>query len=188
MAGEPTFTLHFTVPDSSSRPVLKHPEHIDEFLLYRLHNLARVAVQGAGLMFRRELDISRRDWRILAFVGKYPNASLSQLAEQAALDMVVASRCVANMVKKGLIAKSRLPQNKRLTVLALTDTGRRVYEQARESGQRYNTEFAACLSDEEAEVLDALLKRMEQQAVLLNQREMAKSGALLEEDPDAGAE
>lgn len=158
--------------------MLKHPEHIDEFLLYRLHNLARVATQGVGLMFRRELGISRRDWRILAFVGKYPDASLSRLAESAALDMVVASRCVANMVKKGLIAKTRLPQNKRLTVLTLTEAGRLAYEQARVSGQRYNAEFAACLSNEEAHLLDGLLKRMEQQAAQLTQREIARSGSL----------
>ncbi|MBK5050081.1 MarR family transcriptional regulator [Burkholderia sp. R-69927] len=129
-------------------------------------------------MFRRELGISRRDWRILAFVGKYPDASLTRLAELAALDMVVASRCVANMVKKGLIAKTRLPENKRVTVLALTEAGRIAYEQARLSGQRYNTEFAACLSDEEAVLLDALLKRMELQAAQLTQREIARSGPL----------
>ncbi|HZZ04316.1 MarR family winged helix-turn-helix transcriptional regulator [Paraburkholderia sp.] len=185
MAVKPLLDV-LTVPatDPRSIPVLKHPEHIDEFLLYRLHNLARVATQGVGLMFRRELGISRRDWRILAFVGKYPDASLTQLAEAAALDMVVASRCVANMVKKGLIAKTRLPENKRVTVLALTEAGRIAYEQARVSGQRYNTEFAACLSDEEALLLDGLLKRMEQQAVQLTQREIARSGPmpLLSED------
>ncbi len=165
--------------DPPSPPVLKHPEHIDDFLLYRLHNLARLATQGVGLMFRRELGISRRDWRILAFVGQYPDTSLTQLAELAALDMVVASRCVANMVGKGLIAKTRLPENKRVTVLALTEAGRLAYEQARVSGQRYNTEFASCLSDEEAHLLDGLLQRMEQQAALMTQREIARSGPLL---------
>jgi DNA-binding MarR family transcriptional regulator len=171
--------------DPRSTPVLKHPEHIDEFLLYRLHNLARVATQGVGLMFRRELGISRRDWRILAFVGKYPDTSLSRLAESAALDMVVASRCVANMVNKGLIAKTRLPQNKRLTVLTLTEAGRLAYEQARLSGQRYNAEFAACLSNEEAHLLDGLLKRMEQQAAQLTQREIARSESLSGSVPGA---
>ncbi|MFM0228963.1 MarR family winged helix-turn-helix transcriptional regulator [Paraburkholderia sediminicola] len=147
-------------------------------LIERIQVVARVATQGVGLMFRRELGISRRDWRILAFVGKYPDASLTQLAELAALDMVVASRCVANMVKKGLIAKTRLPENKRVTVLALTGAGRIAYEQARVSGQRYNTEFASCLSDEEAHLLDGLLKRMEQQAAQLTQREIRNSGPL----------
>ncbi len=74
-------------------------------------------------MFRRELGISRRDGKHM----RREPASLTRLAELAALDMVVASRCVANMVKKGLIAKTRLPENKRVTVLALTEAGRIAY-------------------------------------------------------------
>lgn len=162
--------------------VLKHPEHIEEFLMYRLHNLSRLATQGVGLMFRREIGISRRDWRILAFVGKYPDLGLTRLAELAALDIVVASRCVAQLVEKGLIAKSRLPSNKRVIVLTLTDAGRVSYEQARVGGQQYNTEFAACLSDQEAGLLDALLERLEQRAEALTRREIEKSGNMPHDD------
>ncbi|CAH2777839.1 MAG: hypothetical protein CPDRYMAC_1029 [uncultured Paraburkholderia sp.] len=175
-----------TVPaaDRHPPPVLKHPEHIHEFLLYQLHNLTRVATQGVGLMFRCEIGISRRDWRILAFVGQNPDLSLTQLADLAALDMVVASRCVASMVDKGLIAKTRSPENKRIAMLAFTEAGRRAYELALAGGQRYNTEFAACLSDDEARLLDQLLEKVEQQAALLTQREIAKSGPLIDEDAE----
>jgi len=50
-------------------------------------------------------------------------------------------------------------------VLTLTGAGRIAHEQARVSGQRYNAEFASCPGDEEAHLLDGLLKRMEQQGV-----------------------
>lgn len=163
-------------------PALKHPAHIEEFLLYRIHNLARLATQGVGLMFRREMGISRRDWRILAFVGRYPDLNLTRLAELASLDTVVASRCVAQLVKRGLIASSRLPSNKRITVLTLTEAGKVAYERARAGGQKYNIEFVACLSDEEAGVLDALLTRLEQRAEELTQREIEKSGGVAPED------
>jgi DNA-binding MarR family transcriptional regulator len=162
--------------------VLKHPAHIDEFLLYRIHNLARVATQGVGLMFRREIGISRREWRILAFVGRYPDLNLTRLAGLAALDTVVASRCVAQLVKKGLLASSRLPSNKRITVLTLTEAGRITYERAHAGGQQYNVEFIACLSDEEAGTLDALLTRLEQRAQELTRREIEKSGGVPPED------
>lgn len=169
-------------PSASDSPVLKHPAHIEEFLLYRIHNLARLATQGVGLMFRREIGISRRDWRILAFVGRYPDLNLTRLAELASLDTVVASRCVAQLVKRGLIANSRLPSNKRITVLTLTEAGKIAYERARAGGQKYNVEFVACLSDEEAGVLDALLTRLEQRAQALTQREIEKSGGVAPED------
>lgn len=154
---------------------LKHPAHIDEFLLYRLHNLARVATRGVGLMFSREIGISRRDWRILAFVGREPKISLSRLAELAGLDVVVTSRCVSLLVKRGLIANVRLPENKRVVVLTLTDAGEAVYERALASAQRYNIEFLQCLTDEEATVLDHLLTRLEARSEELKAREAGKS-------------
>lgn len=43
-----------TTPGAPDEPRLKHPSHINEFVLYRMHNLTRVAVQGVGMMFRRE--------------------------------------------------------------------------------------------------------------------------------------
>lgn len=165
-------------------PVLKHPRHIDDFLLYRLHNLARLATQGVGLMFRREIGISRRDWRILAFVGQYPELSLTRLAELAALDTVVASRCVAPLVKRGLIASVRLPSNKRIAALTLTDAGRVLYEQAWLAGQRYNLEFVACLSDDEAGVLDALITRLKARADEMTRREIEANGGAAPDETD----
>lgn len=169
-------------PSAPAAPLLKNPEHIEDFLLYRMHNLTRLAVRGVGLMFQREVGISRRDWRILAFVGKTPQVSLSDLAALAKLDMVVTSRCVAALVDAGLIAKVRLAANKRITALTLTEAGRAAYERARIGGQRYNREFTACLSDEEAALFDRLLIRLEQQARALTQREVEKSGGTPADD------
>src|SRR6185437_14450039 len=130
-----------TPPGAPDEPLLKHPSHIDEFLLYRLHNLTRVAVQGVGLMFRREIGISRRDWRVLAFVGQFPDLNLSRLAELTGLDLVLTSRCVTQLVKRGLLANTRLPTNKRVSALRLTETGKAAYEQAHAAGRQYNVEF-----------------------------------------------
>src|SRR5882672_10182593 len=92
------------------------PQNIDDFLLFRLFKLSRLALHGVGLLLRREAAISRRDSRILAYVSKRPGVSLTQLAQIAELDPVVTSRCVASLVARGLIAKTRLRSNKRIVV------------------------------------------------------------------------
>jgi len=155
---------------------LKYPQNIDDFLLFRLFKLSRLALHGVGLLLRREAAISRRDSRILAYVSKRPGVSLTQLAQIAELDPVVTSRCVASLVARGLIAKNRLGSNKRLVVLTLTNMGRAVYERARRCGQKYNIDFAGCLNDEEARELDMLLTRLEGRARDLTQRKISKSG------------
>src|SRR5712671_6182430 len=110
---------------------LKHPENLDDFLVFRLWNLSRLAGRSVGLMLHSEAGISRRDSRVLAYVSKQPGVSLTQLAQIAGIDPVVTSRCVASLVARGLIAKNRLGSNKRLVVLTLTNMGRAVYERAR---------------------------------------------------------
>src|SRR5439155_23731633 len=107
---------------------------------------------------------------------KQPGVNLTQLAQLAGIDPVVTSRCVASLVARGLIAKTRLGSNKRLVVLTLTDIGRAIYERARSCGQKYNIDFAGCLSDEEARQLDALLTKLEGRARALTQRKISRNG------------
>ena len=121
---------------------LKHPESLDDFLVFRLWNLSRLAGHSVGLMLHREAGMSRRDLRVVAYVSKQPGVSLTQLAQIAGIDTVVTSRCVASLVARGLIAKTWLGSNKRLVALMLTDFGRAVYERARSCGQKYNIDFA----------------------------------------------
>ena len=70
-------------------------------------------------MYKRELGISRREWRILAYLARTPDASLKALAADAGIDVVVASRTVADMHSRGLVDKRRSPGNKRLVCLRL---------------------------------------------------------------------
>jgi DNA-binding MarR family transcriptional regulator len=168
---------HSTDFARSGSVFFKRPEHIENFLTFRIYNFSKLAARGVGLMLRREAGISLRDSRILAYVGKQPNMSLTKLAHVAELDPVVTSRCVAKLVARGLIVKTRLSSNKRLIVLALTNVGRAIYQQARNGGQRYNIDFAACLSDREAVMLDVLLTKLERRARELTEREIAKNSS-----------
>ena len=154
--------------------LIKHPETLDDFLLFRLYNLSKLAAHGVGLMLHREAGISRRDSRILAYVGKHPGVSLTQLARIAELDTVVTSRCVAHLVARGMLVKTRMRSNKRLAVLALSEVGKVTYEQARCAGRQYNIDFSDCLSDREAGLLDVLLTKLEHKAKELTEREISK--------------
>ncbi|WP_040771953.1 MarR family winged helix-turn-helix transcriptional regulator [Rhodopseudomonas sp. B29] len=156
---------------------MKNPESIDEFLAFRIYHLGKMAAQGVGIMLKREQGITRRDWKIIAFVVRHPNMSLSELAEAAQLETELASRGVAKLVEAGIIVKSRLPTNKRLLVLSLTPAGRDLYEQTYQATKRFNAALAECLSDKEAELLDHLLKKLGERAEQLTQRELQKSGS-----------
>jgi DNA-binding MarR family transcriptional regulator len=157
--------------------IMKNPKTIDQLVAFRIYNLGRLAARGVGIMLRRELGISRRDWRILAYVAQHPNMSLRELAEIADLEPELASRGVAKLVQSGIIAKTRLPTNKRLLVLSLTGPGEALYAQAQTKTKAYNMDLAKCLSDSEAALFDMLLTKVALQAAELTHRELALGGS-----------
>ena len=86
---------------AQGKPTLKDPQEIEDFLLYRLFRITHVGLRGTDDMYKRELGISRREWRILAYLARTPDASLKALAADAGIDVVVASRTVADMHSRG---------------------------------------------------------------------------------------
>lgn len=147
------------------RPRLKDPQEIEDFLLYRLFRISQAALRGTDEMYRRELGISRREWRVLAYLARTPDASLKALAADAGIDVVVASRCVAEMHSRGLLSKDRSTENKRLVRLRLTGNGRDAHDRAKAMAAHYNRQLAECLSDDEADLIFELLDKLERQAM-----------------------
>ncbi len=115
---------------AQGKPTLKDPQEIEDFLLYRLFRITHVGLRGTDDMYKRELGISRREWRILAYLARTPDASLKALAADAGIDVVVASRTVADMHSRGLVDKRRSPGNKRLVCLRLSDDGVQIHGKA----------------------------------------------------------
>ena len=73
---------------AQGKPTLKDPQEIEDFLLYRLFRITHVGLRGTDDMYKRELGISRREWRILAYLARTPDASLKALAADAGIDVV----------------------------------------------------------------------------------------------------
>lgn len=143
----------------------RHPERLDEYLIYHLHAVTRAATTGIDVHLRRTLGISRRDWRVLAFLADMPQGvGLTEFAASAGLDKVVASRRVTSLVDRGLVARTRHAEDGRAVVLRLTPRGQAQHAAARQATAGYNARFAACLSAEEAAMLQAVLPRLAAQA------------------------
>lgn len=159
---------------TSSR--LKQPTDIEEFLLFRLFRLCALAMRGTDENYQRELGISRREWRILTFLRKMPGASLKELSSAAALNGVVASRCISAMAERGLVRKERLADNKRIMAIRMTERGEALEERARAIGSCFNARLASCLSDDDATRLDAILLDLERHVSDLRRIERIESG------------
>jgi DNA-binding MarR family transcriptional regulator len=85
---------------------------------------AEMRRQGAHL-------ISVPQFRALTYIHRHTGASLLELAEHLGVTSPTASAIVERLVRRGLLARSGHPQERRRIVLALTRTGARLLEQAR---------------------------------------------------------
>ncbi|MCY0857243.1 MarR family winged helix-turn-helix transcriptional regulator [Cupriavidus sp. D39] len=154
-------------PARDAGQTLQHPARLADFLNYRLYHLTRVALQASGHHLRAAAGVSRREWRMLAFLGEQPGTRLTELAQSAGLDKVLASRAVHALMARGLVQRATREQDRRAAAFVLSDEGEVVYQLAFAQAQAFNARLAACLDAEEARVLARCLSRLHVQAEAL---------------------
>jgi DNA-binding MarR family transcriptional regulator len=83
----------------------------------------------------RTRGLSVPQFRTLVLLDRYPNASLSLVAENLGSALPTASRLVAGLVRKGLVRRAECATDRRRVSLVLTPKGRSAFEAARQETQ-----------------------------------------------------
>jgi len=86
----------------------------------------------AEMRRQRTRSLSVPQFRALVFLSRHPGASLSSVADHLGVTRPTASALVDRLVRRGLVTRTEHPQERRRIVLALTLTGARHLQQARE--------------------------------------------------------
>ncbi len=154
-----------TTPQDPPNPDTPHtPLALERTLSYRLHLLHKLTDQRSQHAYPRETGLSLSDGRCLATIGSFEPVSVKDLAERANLDKGQASRAAQALVEQGLVSKQVSPHDNRAVLLALTPTGRQVWQRTMALIERRNHEMFACLSAAEQATLSELLDRLIRQA------------------------
>jgi DNA-binding MarR family transcriptional regulator len=107
----------------------------------RLESCARGVMETVPLVMRflraeirrqRTRSLSVPQFRALVFLSRHPGASLSSMADHLGVTRPTASALVDRLVRRGLVTRTEHPQERRRIVLALTLSGARHLQQARE--------------------------------------------------------
>jgi len=146
---------------------LQAPGRLVDFINYRLYHLSRVAMAASGLHLRAAAGVSRREWRMLAFLGEQPGTQLTELAASAGLDKVLASRAVHGLIDKGLVRRDSREGDRRAAAFRLTEAGESVYAAAFARARDVNRELAGCLNEDEAEMFSRCLDKLHGQAMTM---------------------
>lgn len=130
---------------------------LEHFLPYRLSVLSNRISQDIARLYADRFELGITEWRVLAVLGRYPGLSASQLAERTAMDKVAVSRAVASLLAAGRVTRDTHGDDRRRSVLELSEEGRRVYAEVAPAALAYERRLLSNLKVEDRTALARLV-------------------------------
>lgn len=97
---------------------------------------------------------------VLAFLDEVGHPiTISHLARLLILESPSVTTMVDRLSERGLVERTRDPKDRRKTLVRFTQEGKRLLKSIREPGQQLHDEMFDVLTDEERQVLRAILRK-----------------------------
>lgn len=133
---------------------------LERFLPYRLSVLSNRVSQEIATAYEEKFGLAVTEWRVIAVVGRYPELSASEVAERTAMDKVAVSRAVARLLERGLLMREMHDNDRRRSVLQLSEAGYAVYDAVVPVASAFEQDLLSVLDDAERAQLDALITKL----------------------------
>ncbi|TXH72155.1 MAG: MarR family transcriptional regulator [Lysobacteraceae bacterium] len=133
---------------------------LERFLPYRLSVLSNRVSQAIADAYAERFEIGITEWRVIAVLGRHPGLSANAVAERTAMDKVAVSRAVGRLLERALIRREIHGEDRRRSVLELSATGYRIYDEVVPVALNYERRLLASLDTTERAQLDHLLCKL----------------------------
>lgn len=130
------------------------------FFPYKLSILQAAISDSIAELYSGEFKLSRQEWRVVAALGTQPNMSAKEIAAYTSMEKMPVSRAISRLVKAGLLAQITSPEDRRSTILNLTEEGNRIYQEIVPLVLEREAFLLSALNSEEREQLDALMEKL----------------------------
>ena len=94
------------------------------------------------------------------FLVSSQDLSISEIVSKSMKDKTTISRCIYSLEKKGFIKKYHNKNDKRITYVSITESGRKKLEDVIKSSKKIEFIFAKSLDSSEQQTLRGLLKKI----------------------------
>ncbi|OHC49406.1 MAG: MarR family transcriptional regulator [Rhodanobacter sp. RIFOXYA1_FULL_67_6] len=136
------------------------PLQLEHFLPYRLSILSNTISQAIADDYQSRYDISMTEWRVMAVLARYAGLSAREVAERTAMDKVAVSRALARLVEAGRVDRAVHDNDKRRSVLNLSDAGWAIHDEVAPMARAREREVLAKLNAEERMWLTRILDKL----------------------------
>lgn len=107
-----------------------------------------------------EKGITVQQWAVIQQIYQRKQVTATELVQLLDMDKPTASGIVQRLEKKGLLAKSNNPSDKRSFLLSLTATGKEILKESQNISDSIVEKHISVLSIQEQEVLNDLLSKI----------------------------
>jgi DNA-binding MarR family transcriptional regulator len=132
----------------------------DDYFPCRLAAVSTTVLRSVASIFDDCYDMSIPEWKVMATVARHPRLSAVEVAQNAGLDTVAVSRAVNKLMDAGRICREFGKEDRRRSILELSEEGRKLYEQVTLMAARLEAGLLEELSDDEIRVLEIALKSL----------------------------
>lgn len=135
---------------------------LEHFLPYRLSVLSNRVSSAIAREYSERFDLGVTEWRVLAVLGRYPDLSANEVAQRTAMDKVAVSRAVAGLVSAGRLLRETDGDDRRRSVLRLSEAGYRVHDEVAPLALAFDRRVLDGMDASERALLFRLLDRLDE--------------------------
>ena len=140
---------------------------LSEFLPYQLSITSNAVSDLIARAYRGRFALKVPEWRLMAVLGEVASATQRELVEATAMDKVTVNRASKALEDRGLIGRAPNAADGRSHHLALTNTGRELYEQIVPLALSVEAELEKILGGGEAKALEKMLAQLRARVIEL---------------------
>ncbi|MGQ4660322.1 MarR family transcriptional regulator [Lysobacter sp. F6437] len=135
---------------------------LEHFLPYRLSVLSNRVSSAIARVYVERFALGVTEWRVMAVLGRYPDLSANEVAQRTAMDKVAVSRAVARLVEAGRLDREIHDDDRRRSVLRLSETGQLIYDEVAPLALGFERRLLDGMDAAERELLFRLLDRLDE--------------------------
>ena len=135
---------------------------LDRFLPYRLSVLSNRISSSVAEIYSEHFQLTITEWRVMAILGRYPDLSANEVAQRSAMDKVAVSRAVARLIEAGRLTREMHDDDRRRSVLRLSEEGMRIYDQIAPLALAFERQLLGDMTPEERALLFRVLDRLDE--------------------------
>ncbi|WP_257169748.1 MarR family winged helix-turn-helix transcriptional regulator [Bradyrhizobium sp. SRS-191] len=133
---------------------------LQRYFPYRLARLAEQVSLAVAEVYADRFALSRQEWRILAALGEQPLLPTKEIGRLTTLDKMNVSRAMQSLETRGIVSRSRDPEDGRERIVTLTAAGRALYRKIVPHALAREADLLDVLTRDEVATLNAVIDKL----------------------------